>query len=270
LIKYREKVPNFGYNGLGEFVYKRTYARLKPDNTLEDWHETVKRVVEGTFNLLIHHYEKNKIKIPKEEIEQIKKEGDLMYEKIFNFKFLPPGRGLWSMGTNITDYKKMFTSLNNCAFVSTKLKENYTLEDIIKPYLFLMDNSMLGVGIGFDTKVSQSNIFIKGISNEKPKELIIEDSREGWVESLNVLLKAYLIGLEKPIFNYSNLRPAGSPLKIFGGVSAGPKPLMELHNSIEEVLISYTNKKIDSRFVVDIMNLIGRSVVAGNISKNKI
>jgi len=192
-----------------------------------------------------------------------------MYDKIFNFKFLPPGRGLWSMGTNITDYKKMFTSLNNSAFVSTKLKENYTIEDIVKPYLFLMDNAMLGVGIGFDTKVSQANIIIKGTSTGKPKEFIIDDSREGWVEILNVLLRAYLSGLEKPIFDYSELRPAGSPLKIFGGVSAGPGPLKDLHTSIEEVLINYTNKKIDSRFVVDIMNLIGRSVVAGNISKNK-
>ena len=190
-----------------------------------------------------------------------------MYEKIFNFKFLPPGRGLWSMGTNITDYKKMFTSLNNCAFVSTRLKENYTIEDVIKPYLFLMDNAMLGVGIGFDTKASNSNVIVKGISSNKPKEFVIEDSREGWVESLKVLLEAYLIGLEKPLFDYSQLRPAGSPLKIFGGVSAGPKPLSDLHKSIEEVLINYTNRQIDSRFVVDVMNLIGRSVVAGNISK---
>ena len=43
-----------------------------------------------------------------------------MYDKIFNFKFLPPGRGLWSMGTAITEKKHMYAALNNCAFVSTK------------------------------------------------------------------------------------------------------------------------------------------------------
>ena len=42
-----------------------------------------------------------------------------MYEKIFNFKFLPPGRGLWAMGSKVTDDKKLYTALNNCAFVST-------------------------------------------------------------------------------------------------------------------------------------------------------
>ena len=42
-----------------------------------------------------------------------------MYDKIYNFKFLPPGRGLWAMGTAITEEKKLFAALNNCAFVST-------------------------------------------------------------------------------------------------------------------------------------------------------
>jgi ribonucleoside-triphosphate reductase (thioredoxin) len=42
-----------------------------------------------------------------------------MYDKIFNFKFLPPGRGLWAMGTKITEEKGLYAALNNCAFVST-------------------------------------------------------------------------------------------------------------------------------------------------------
>jgi ribonucleoside-triphosphate reductase len=191
-----------------------------------------------------------------------------MYDKIFNFKFLPPGRGLWSMGTNITDYKKIFTSLNNCAFVSTKPKDSNNIHEIIKPYLFLMDNAMLGVGIGFDTKGSESKIKIKGISQDSKFNFIVEDSREGWVESLGALLTAHILGTEKPVFDYSKVRPAGSPLKIFGGVSAGPGPLIDLHKSLDEILENYAGKVMDSRLIVDIMNLIGRGVVAGNISKN--
>lgn len=42
-----------------------------------------------------------------------------MYDKIINFKFLPPGRGLWAMGTKITETKGLYAALNNCAFVST-------------------------------------------------------------------------------------------------------------------------------------------------------
>ena len=70
-----------------------------------------------------------------------------MYERIFDMKFLPPGRGLWAMGTPITEERMMFAALNNCAFVSTQnLKEEGS-----KPFTFLMDAAMLGVGVGFDT-----------------------------------------------------------------------------------------------------------------------
>ena len=47
ISKYKNKQPNWGFNGLGDIVYKRTYARLKEDNTTEEWHETVARCVEG-------------------------------------------------------------------------------------------------------------------------------------------------------------------------------------------------------------------------------
>lgn len=42
-----------------------------------------------------------------------------MYELIFDMKFLPPGRGLWAMGTAITEERQLYAALNNCAFVST-------------------------------------------------------------------------------------------------------------------------------------------------------
>ena len=49
--KYRRKKAPFGFNGLGELVYNRTYSRLKTDGKNEQWFETVQRVVEGTFNM---------------------------------------------------------------------------------------------------------------------------------------------------------------------------------------------------------------------------
>ncbi len=50
--KYKNRSPNFGFNGLGELVYRRTYSRTKKDGSNEEWYETVRRVVEGTFSLL--------------------------------------------------------------------------------------------------------------------------------------------------------------------------------------------------------------------------
>ena len=46
-----------------------------------------------------------------------------MFEKIYDFKFLPPGRGLWAMGTKLTMEKDLYASLNNCAFVSTQAND---------------------------------------------------------------------------------------------------------------------------------------------------
>jgi hypothetical protein len=191
-----------------------------------------------------------------------------MYDKIFNFKFLPPGRGLWSMGTAITDKKRIYAALNNCAFVSTQVKDVKdvnNVNDIVKPYLFLMDSAMLGVGVGFDTKASESGIKVLLVRKSEQVH-IIEDSREGWVKSLEVLLKAYFCTGELPKFDYSRIRPAGEPLKTFGGVSSGFHALKDLHDTLTTLLDTNVDKKIDSRLIVDIMNLIGRTVVAGNIS----
>lgn len=170
-----------------------------------------------------------------------------MYDKIFNFKFLPPGRGLWAMGTAITEDKHLFAALNNCAFVSTKpeiSEKNMQVEKFIESFTFLMDSAMIGIGIGFDTKGSHLGLKIykphdggqegaAPTSSRLPRVFTIEDSREGWVESLKVLLQSYLYeGQRAIIFDYSKIRQAGIPLKTFGGQSSGPAPLKHMHELI--------------------------------------
>jgi hypothetical protein len=126
---------------------------------------------------------------------------------------------------------------------------------------------MLGVGVGFDTK--GANLGINIYSPDRNNKIIhaITDSREGWVDSIGVLLKSYFQqNCPYVEFDYSKLRPEGIPLKIFGGVSAGPKPLINLHQNLNDVLSKYKGKKLNSRLIVDIMNYIGKSVVSGNIS----
>ena len=162
--------------------------------------------------------------------------------------------------------KNLSAALNNCAFVSTEdLELNPT-----RPFEFLMDASMLGVGVGFDTK-GRDRVMILG-----PKEEVevyrIEDSREGWVNSVSKLLKAYFgVNGEKMNdieFDYSAIRPEGEPLKTFGGVSSGPRPLRELHERIRGVLNGRIGQRMDSRAIVDLFNLIGRCVVSGNVRRS--
>ena len=258
--KYKRKRAPFGFNGLGELVYMRTYSRIKEDGKNERWWETVQRVVEGTYSMQMNHIESHQLGW---NPWQAQKSAQEMYDRIFNMKFLPPGRGLWAMGTAITEKKKLYAALNNCAFVSTKtIKEDYA-----KPFCFLMDASMLGVGVGFDTK-GAGEILVKGINKDrKITTYQIPDTREGWVKSLKLLLESYFHGTNEVEFDYSLIRSEGEPIKGFGGVSSGPDPLEEVHNDIKKVLEGNSGKPITITTIVDIMNLIGKCVVAGNVRR---
>ena len=161
--KYKRKKAPFGFNGLGELVYNRTYSRLKDNGKNEQWWETVQRVVEGTFNMQKRHIEHNGLGWNAWKAQHSAQE---MYDRIFNMKFLPPGRGLWAMGTPITEEKKLFAALNNCAFVSTESFKG----EFSSPFCFLMDASMLGVGVGFDTK-GAGTLILKGPNPARRSEL---------------------------------------------------------------------------------------------------
>ena len=258
--KYKRKKPPFGFNGLGELVYMRTYSRIKEDGKNERWWETVRRVVEGTYSMQKNWIDQHQLGWNAWQAQASAQE---MYERIFNMKFLPPGRGLWAMGTPITEEKKLYAALNNCAFVSTStIKDDYS-----KPFCFLMDASMLGVGVGFDTK-GAGHVHIKGPNNDRQEEVYeIPDTREGWVESLRLLLESYFHGTAPVTFDYTKVRDEGEPIKGFGGVSSGHEPLKEVHESIRNVLNNNLNNPITVTTIVDIMNLIGKCVVAGNVRR---
>ena len=178
--KYKRRKAPFGFNGLGELVYMRTYSRIKEDGKNERWWETVQRVVEGTYTMQKNWIDSHQLGWNPWQAQASAQD---MYERIFTMKFLPPGRGLWAMGTAVTEEKGLYAALNNCAFVSTStLKEDYA-----KPFCFLMDASMLGVGVGFDTK-GAGEIVIKGVDEDRDEQTYeIPDTREGWVESLKLL-----------------------------------------------------------------------------------
>ena len=258
--KYQRKSAPFGFNGLGEMVYMRTYSRIKENGKNEMWWETVKRVVEGTYTMQKKWIDSHQLGW---NAWQAQKSAQDMYDRIFNMKFLPPGRGLWAMGTEMTEERGLYASLNNCAFVSTDTLK----DDLSKPFCFLMDASMLGVGVGFDTK-GAGEVIIKGADKSRDTQVfVIPDSREGWVESLKLQLDSHFMGTAPVSFDYSQIRDEGAPIKGFGGVSSGPDPLEDLHKAIEDVLGKNAGEPISITTIVDIMNLIGKCVVAGNVRR---
>ena len=255
--KFRGKQPDWG--PIGYITYKRTYARIiEGKNRKEEFWETLRRVVEGCYSIQKEHC--MKLSLPWSD-QKAQKSAQVMFEKIWNFKFSPPGRGLWMMGTEfIARHGSM--SLNNCGFAST---EDINLK-YSKAFEFVMDALMLGVGVGFDTK-GAGKIYI-----QKPKEgtfnFEIDDSREGWVESLKLILEAYFLGKQAPTFDFSKIRLAGEPIRGFGGIASGPKPLREMLEDIQKILEARIGKKITSVDIVDIMNYVGRCVVAGNVRRS--
>jgi len=265
--QYRSKKTPFGYvdaggNSVGEITFLRTYSRLKADGTKETWVDVCERVINGTYSLQKEHCKKNRLPWNDAKAQASAKEA---FDRLFNLKWTPPGRGLWMMGTDIVNVQKNSAALQNCAFVSTA---EMTKFNPAKPFAFLMEASMLGVGVGFDDKGADKEFIIYEPNKQEVTESI-EDSREGWRDSTASLINSYLKPDQSPIvFDYSKIRPLGSPIKTFGGTASGPDPLIKLHNSIRKLFNGRDGQKLTRKDIADIGNLIGVCVVSGNVRRS--
>ncbi len=179
----------------------------------------------------------------------------------------------------------------NCGFTSTE----YIGEDFADPFAFLMDMSMLGVGIGGDTRG------VGKVKIQAPKTTqqpyVVEDSREGWADLLRVILNSFVGKKTYPTtIDYSRVRGRGTPINTFGGVASGPKPLHHMVQDITRLLIpegmsvsfemdqaedestintatvTFTGEgvpyKISSANIVDIFNFVGKCVVSGGVRRS--
>jgi len=130
----------------------------------------------------------------------------------------------------------------------------------------MMDALMVGIGVGFDTLGAGS------ITVQEPEYTndihVIDDSREGWVRSVEILLNGFFFGLKVPKFDYSAIRAKGAPIRGFGGTSSGYGPLKELHENLTNLYKDRIGELIGSIDIVDTENLIGRCVVAGNVRRS--
>lgn len=263
---YRGKQVPWGYkdaagNSVGEITFLRTYSRLKEDGTKETWVDVCQRVIEGMYSLQKDHCKSNRLPWNDSRAQASAKEA---FDRLFNLKWTPPGRGLWVMGTPLVNEQKNSAALQNCAFVSTT---SMTKIDPARPFAFLMEASMLGVGVGFDDKGADKDFQIY-----EPTEgdtYVIPDTREGWVDSVTTLINSYLRPDQKaPLFDYKEIRPAGTPIKTFGGTAAGHEPLERLHNHIRKLFTGRAGDKLTRTDIADIGNLIGVCVVSGNVRRS--
>lgn len=244
---YRNKQAPWGFSGLGEIVYLRTYSRkVEGEDRNETWPETIQRVINGAIEIGTPYTQK---------------EAEALFDHMFNLRCSMSGRALWQLGTPLVQ-KFNAASLNNCYFVNIESVEDFE---------FLFDHLMLGGGVGFSVERSKIHEFPKvrsgvAITHERTNDadIIVPDSREGWKRILHAVLKSYFYTGKSFTYSTMLVREFGAPLKSFGGTASGPGALIEGITDICKVMENRAGKKLRSIDILDIANIIGRVVVSGS------
>lgn len=265
---YASKEAPFGWmdaggNRLGELVFLDKYSRKLPDGRKERWHEVCRRVIEGMYSIQ-KNWAKEHI-LPWND-NKAQRSAEEAYDLLFDMKWTPPGRGLSTMGTWLVNGRGDSTPLQNCSAVSTY---DMTKNNPSGPFCFLMNVSMLGVGVGYDVRGAEKDFVIYEPSKQPPLIYDVPDTREGWVESLRLILESYLIEGKQPVeFTYAQIRPKGAPIKTFGGIAPGPEPLARLHRKLRELFVGRQGEKLSTVDIADVANLVGCCVVSGNVRRS--
>lgn len=255
LEPYRREPPPWGFGALSEVTFRRTYSR---DG--EAWWETCRRVVEGMSTVQRIHCRTRQL--PWDE-SRARETARRAYDRLFHFKWTPPGRGLWMMGADFM-YERGGAALNNCGFVSTRDIDRQFGE----PFAWMLHMSMLGVGVGFDTR-GRGRRHVQSPERRAGEVHVVEDSRAGWAEAVRRMLDAHVGDDVLPEhWDYSEIRPRGSKLESFGGFASGAEPLRELMEALVSLYGARVGEPVDAELIVDTMNLVGRCTVAGGTRRS--
>jgi adenosylcobalamin-dependent ribonucleoside-triphosphate reductase len=247
IAKYDTQTPPWGFGGLGEIVFLRTYSRkIEGTDATESWTQTIKRVIDGAVEIGVPYTQE---------------EAEALFEHMFNLRCSVAGRALWQLGTPLVS-QFSGTSLNNCF---------YTNIEKIQDFELLFDYLMLGGGVGFSVERSKIHELPKVkkvdyITAERSADadFIVPDSRQGWRELLHKVLESYFHTGKSFTYSTILIREYGAPLKTFGGIASGPGALVEGLIDICKVLDARVGKKVRSVDVLDICNIIGRIVISGS------
>ena len=238
---------------LGYITHARTYSRTKSNGTKETFSEGIERELSGIKRQL-------NLDLNDKEIEFYRDMRHNMWGSV-------AGRFMWQLGTKTVDQLGL-PSLQNCAFV--------VIDSPIRPFTWAMDMLMLGSGVGYSIKkehvyklpkVKKNKMKITRL-DDKQADFIVPDTREGWVKLLGKVLKSHFYSGQGFTYSCQLIRGYGEPIKGFGGVSSGPAILVKGIEQIIEVLQNRRGKQLRPIDCLDIMNIIGSIVVAGNVRRS--
>lgn len=264
-------------NELGSFVYYRTYSRwISKENRREYWWETVRRAVEYNCSL----------------VPTSREEAEKLYSNIFNLKQFLSGRTFWVGNTEVAQYYPMANY--NCSF--QVIDSFQAFKDI---FYLLMVGSGVGVRIlksdieklpkvRTDVEIIHESYtpiapYLREdsssleFSNNNNVKIIIGDSKEGWVQSLDYFFKIIYSNeyrnIKTVILNYDNVRPKGEKLKRFGGTASGHSSLKnmftKIYNIINKLGLINNKERVKLKPIdcLDIANIIGENVVVGGVRR---
>jgi ribonucleoside-triphosphate reductase len=241
------------WGSTGYITFKRTYARRLKEvgEETEEFKDTVERVIRACDKQL-------KVGFSSEEENRLR-------EILLSLKGIVAGRFLWQLGTKTVDSLGL-ASLQNCAVT--------LVNEPIRPFTWAMDMLMLGSGVGYN--IQREYVYelpkakrVKIVRQDtKDADFIVPDTRAGWVELLERTLQAHFVTGKG--FTYSTLciRGKGTPIKGFGGTASGPEELCWGIENISKVINNRGGKKLRPIDCLDIMNIIGFIVVAGNVRRS--
>ena len=252
---------NTPWSTVGYLTYKRTYSRRleesNPNSPTEEFEDTINRVVSAcNYQLGCGFTEHESLRLK---------------QYLLELKGTVAGRFLWQLGTPTVD-RLGLSSLQNCAFT--------VVDKPVEPFVWAMDLLMLGSGVGYNIQKQNvdklpavnANFQVPTRVDANDADFIVPDSREGWVRLLGKTLKAAFLAHEsgKQTFTYSTslIRSKGAPIKGFGGTASGPEDLVWGITKIGEILEKRAGKKVRPVDCLDIMNIIGAIVVAGNVRRS--
>jgi len=262
---------------LGNFVYYRTYSRWLPEEKRREyWWETVRRSVEYNCSL----------------VPTTKREAEKLYDNIFNLRQFLSGRTFWVGGTDVAKHYPMANF--NCAF--TVINNFNAYKDL---FYLLMVGSGVGVRVlksdvarlpklrtDFEVihedytpvpKQTREDSTSIDFSHNNTVKIIIGDSKEGWVQSLDFFIKILYSNeyrrINTVVINYNNVRPKGELLKTFGGTASGHTSLKNMFTKITNVVrrrgvvLGDALVKLLPIDCLDIANIIGENVVVGGVRR---
>ena len=228
---------------LSDITVYMKYARFNHDlNRRETWDEIVTRNKEMHLK-----------KFP-----NLKEEIDNVYQLVYDKKVLPSMRSMQFAGKPIDIAPNR---IYNCAYIPMDDWRSFS------EVMFLL---LGGTGMGFSVQKHHIEKLpeVRKPNLNRKRRYLINDSIEGWADSIKFLMKTYFNGGSNIVFDYSDIRPKGARLITAGGKAPGPQPLKECLIKIRGILDEKDNgERLTPIEVHDIVCHIADAVLSGGIRR---